>query len=438
MRMLTSTQSFNLFIEKSFKNDWEGDNEIKMFIKTLQLLEQGKVTGISKIEKAFANPIKFDYDHWLCEYAKRLSDKIKSEHNPFIPTRAFDYNNLDNKSGCLFFYQDKIIQMPGINYDKIKIYRMYKKWNSKSPTNRLLNNESKVQNQNSQKEEYKKQKQRYKSIWNLKNLHSTHNFSDFMSPSNDYLKRSGNKQINYGSRNNSPGEVLGTKMSVNSSYGVFKFNISMEEDKLKSIMNNAKSKGFIKFDPSISIRISKNSSKSKLKPFEKNSSIKRDSKPKSPNVSHQEIDENASNMSKPKRFNPKAKSFLSCCPSKSAKFNSSSPQNRDLNSNMLKMNDLTLNDTSKFHQSTEAMMLSLNKQIKTTTNSPMGNNKVDSEWNESVKCLPRKLSSAQSYRYLYERWKQKSYHKSSIFLNSNWGSRKYDFSLILIEHLNIR
>ena len=385
--MLTSTQSFNLFIEKSYKNDWEGDNDIKTFIKTLQLLEQGKIIGTGKIEKAYANPIKYDYDHCLWEYARILSENIKLKKESFIPTRIFDLTNLDNKPNWLFFDQDKIIKMPGIDYNKIKIYRKYKKRSSKSPTNRM-NNDSKGWNmiQNYQKEEFKKQKQRYKSIWNLKKLQSISNFSDFISPSNDYLKRSGNKLDNYGSRNNSPGEGFGTKMSLNSSYGVFKFNISMEEDKLKSIRNNAKSKGLFRFDPSNNIRLSKVSSKLQLRPSDKNASInsKRSSKVRSPNVSHQEIEDSTSKSSKAKRFNLKSRSFLSHYPTKSIKFSSNSPTNSNLKNDKIKLKELSSINTWKTSHAKDAILLNEVKGIKTTNNSPLANNKkVLSEVNQS-------------------------------------------------------
>jgi hypothetical protein len=43
MRKLCMTQSFNLFIEKSFKSNCDGDEDIKNFIRTIQLLEKGNL-----------------------------------------------------------------------------------------------------------------------------------------------------------------------------------------------------------------------------------------------------------------------------------------------------------------------------------------------------------------------------------------------------------
>lgn len=46
MKALTSTQSFNHFIEKSYIPHCGGDDDIKGFIKTIELLEQTSANGI--------------------------------------------------------------------------------------------------------------------------------------------------------------------------------------------------------------------------------------------------------------------------------------------------------------------------------------------------------------------------------------------------------
>ena len=104
---------------------------------------------------------------------------------------------------------------------------------------------------------YGQQKQRYKSICNVRHMQSS---DDMVSPTNELLRPSGFKfgQRNMGSRNNSPSSTkFGNKVSVNSSFGIIKFNISMEEDKLKSIRRRAKNKGLFAFDGSSSIKLKK-------------------------------------------------------------------------------------------------------------------------------------------------------------------------------------
>lgn len=81
-------------------------------------------------------------------------------------------------------------------------------------------------------------------------------------------------------------------MSVNSSYGFLKFNVSLEEDKLKSIMRNAKNKGLFAFEPTSTIRIARRSSKirtnrSKISLSKRSTKI--NSSIRSPNVSHTDL-----------------------------------------------------------------------------------------------------------------------------------------------------
>ena len=39
-----------------------------MFIRTIQQLEKQKFPTVDKVEKAYENPIKYDYDHCLRQY----------------------------------------------------------------------------------------------------------------------------------------------------------------------------------------------------------------------------------------------------------------------------------------------------------------------------------------------------------------------------------
>ena len=81
MEKITNTQSFSLFIENSYKPNCGGDHDIKNFIQIIQMLEKDKFPIVDSIEKAFANPIKYDYDHCLKEYTEKLNKIQFTEEN---------------------------------------------------------------------------------------------------------------------------------------------------------------------------------------------------------------------------------------------------------------------------------------------------------------------------------------------------------------------
>ena len=96
-------------------------------------------------------------------------------------------------------------------------------------------------------------------IWNKANLsHADHINSLYEASSGKKFDKTARS---HRSRNNSPDNKLTNKMSMNSSLQVLKFNISMEEDKLKKIMNHAKNKGLFAFEPTSSIKFKHRASK---------------------------------------------------------------------------------------------------------------------------------------------------------------------------------
>lgn len=128
MQQLVNTQSFCLFIENSYNLGC--DEDIKYFIQTIQLLENQKFPSVDPIEKAFANPIKYDYDHCLKEYTVRLNQVKFGAQDLTDKYNTKDINSTDlneSISNFEFFDKMKILEMPGIDYEKIKIYREAKK-----------------------------------------------------------------------------------------------------------------------------------------------------------------------------------------------------------------------------------------------------------------------------------------------------------------------
>lgn len=83
------------------------------------MLEKGKFPTVDGIEKAYANPVKYDFDHCLKQYTQKLN-QIQFEQEDFE-------RNENSILGFNFFSKDKILPMPGINYDKIKVYREAKR-----------------------------------------------------------------------------------------------------------------------------------------------------------------------------------------------------------------------------------------------------------------------------------------------------------------------
>lgn len=79
------------------------------------------LSNIEQIENAYANPIKFDYDYCLKQYSEILVQSYHSE------------NLLDNPSmkHGPFFDESKVMQMPGINFEKIYVYKNKKKHSKK-------------------------------------------------------------------------------------------------------------------------------------------------------------------------------------------------------------------------------------------------------------------------------------------------------------------
>lgn len=104
---------------------------------------------MEKIERAFANPIKFDYDHCVREYAERIGKKAaKAEQGRY-------------------FSEAMVVDMPGIDFEKIRVYRMRK---AEGKVRSLKASMEMWQEGFGEgpKEGFKRQKQRYKSICNLK------------------------------------------------------------------------------------------------------------------------------------------------------------------------------------------------------------------------------------------------------------------------------
>lgn len=158
IKQLTMTQSFNHFIEKSYKSNCDGDTDIKAFICTIQLLEKDKFPTVDEMEKAYANPVKYDYDHCLKEYTNRLNAVL-----------AIDSHLQSDQSKGMFEFIDKskILEMPGIDYHKIEVYRRIKqkqKFTSMTNLPDPLRMESSSMMYNSVGNTFKKQKLRYKSI----------------------------------------------------------------------------------------------------------------------------------------------------------------------------------------------------------------------------------------------------------------------------------
>lgn len=119
------------------------------------MLEQEKFPTVDAIEKAFANPIKYDFDYCLKEYTARVN-KYMAGHQSIsqLPSSIYD-----------FIDKEKIVEMPGIDYEKIKLYRMAKKKKKFTSMDNICDHPKQGSSLNfNQREEFKTNKQRYKSI----------------------------------------------------------------------------------------------------------------------------------------------------------------------------------------------------------------------------------------------------------------------------------
>ncbi|CAI2373712.1 unnamed protein product [Moneuplotes crassus] len=410
MKDLTNTQAFNLFIESSYKPNCGGDNDIKKFIQIIQMLEQDKFPTVDSIEKAYANPIKYDYDHCLKQYTTRINEVNFDEETWDKPEEGHILN-------FQFFSPSRIMQMPGINYDKIKVYReakRHKKFTSMGNISDIKKNFQNDLQPKSNAADTEKKNRRFKSICNIRNFRKS---EDMESPSADYLASSGVKKYNRAleSRNITNSPPLCPKQSVNSSYGVIKFNISMEEDKLKSIRKKAKDKGLFKFDATSTMRLVKANSqvrKSKPKNFIKKPELQFCSV--SPKVSTQKNSPIGYNRRKfMKKLSNHSQTFLAMNPSK----------NRRMKSNL------------EFGPKG-----SVEWPCNYKSNGEFGKTSFRKKQNfKDLKCFSRKLSpndttqrsspkacnekAIENYRYKYQRWKNKS-SITSIFKSSNTQSRR--------------
>lgn len=194
-----------------------------------------------------------------------------------------------------------------------------------------------------------------------------------MSPAADYLKTSGLKKYQnfMGSRNPSPSEMIYPKVSVNQSYGMIKFNISMDNDKLKSIRRKAKNKGLFAFDPASSIRLKRVSAvKNSISRFSTSKSGVRYKSPTNASIVSQQ---NSPHLLVPQQrenaVRTKAQSFISLQP-KMHTIYQKSPKN--LNSASLDLHPTSYRSITNTKKSCPKPFKKFKKQIKTTQNSPSG------------------------------------------------------------------
>jgi hypothetical protein len=150
MEQLVNTQSFCLFIENSY--GCECDADTKYFIQTIQSLEKQKFPSVDPVEKAYAHPIKYDYDHCLKEYTGRLNQ-----------VKFGDQDLNESISNYEFFDKQKILEMPGIDYEKINIYREAKK-HKKFTSMENLPDPNNLEPNSVNDQTFKYKKNRYKSI----------------------------------------------------------------------------------------------------------------------------------------------------------------------------------------------------------------------------------------------------------------------------------
>jgi hypothetical protein len=132
------------------------------------------------------------------------------------------------------------------------------------------------------------------------------------SPNSEYLQKSGFGSLRkFGSRNNSPTEIGKSKVNVISSNECIRFNISLEEDKLKSIRRKAKNQGLFIFDPAKSIRkVANLQLQEQNNDFSKSLNLSKNCK-HSPNVSHGHLESTFPKRKKVvDRSKTKAQSFI--------------------------------------------------------------------------------------------------------------------------------